>query len=1009
VRFGGPRFRLHFQEVTSGAPLYLVSACGTAEEFVAAFRRYADRTGLFVPSHAPLPAGRKGRIAVTLKDGGVMIEGEAEILQSSSKPTVLYGRPGMTIKFVEPDDFSKIIIGELEKARLAMKVPAPSVPPRPANIPAEPRPTPPAVGGRIDATNALAECVVIGDPSTLKETANAPRTIGGEGSGKAKFVVPSIPTAPGGRMKTPSIPGEPTAVNAAPPAPPPKEAPKVIAKEPSKPTPAPIAKEPSKPTPTPIAKEPSKPTADPRMKMTSIGFPAIDKMPAAPAKPTNPLLDTKLGTDAPPNPTKEIPAAMAPENPLLQTQHGVGVSKPVVAAAPAVKPVMPTDDEATSIGELPPKKITDPMPTAAPSKSAEQSAVPGLLPEPPKAQPKQTAHKATSIGFPALRTPFETQPVGVVPPPTNTPRDGEPSAPIVAKPKPGAPSGPRGKNPTTPPLSPRHPTPVAPLPIVRGPAKPAVADEDEKTDLSSVPKKPDLPDEEPMPQAVDPFTKTEVGVPARSGGMRASEIMAAIPTEDWTMTPDASGPTVLPTAPKPEGEEPDAEPSGPTKVEGKSAPKGPPTGNWTIQLDPEAGWSEPQKLPPSEAAAPAPAPKPAAQAVRQTPKSGNPVMAVASSKAIEAVEWEDKPTGIGEAKIEVDATLMEPLKPMPALDDDSDDPVASPPAPLAPPPSRITGPAPTRPDVVPPPLAPMPPVGTANIPVAAIMSPTGSMQAAAFPGFGTTSGFPAPPASMHELGASGSVAALGEPSAAAQRKRMIIIIAAAAFAVVAGFVLVLMLAGGKSKKTSAGKGSAALIEKGSAGSAQQAIAPAMPDAAAAEEEGSAEEGSAQGSAEIAIQPPDQGSAVAPPPPTDGKCQVSVTSVPTGADVYLAKAKIGTTPGTFELPCDAPSTLSLRKAKFIATDKTFTPKSDKDNKVVVKLGKNMFSLKVTSTPSGATITVGGKSAGVTPATVKVVAYEASSITLTKPGYAKDTQRVTPKSNGQAHHVVLKKGR
>ena len=55
---------------------------------------------------------------------------------------MLYGRVGMTVKFLEPDEPSKMVLGELEKARLAMKPPAPSVPPRPAEIPAEPRPAP---------------------------------------------------------------------------------------------------------------------------------------------------------------------------------------------------------------------------------------------------------------------------------------------------------------------------------------------------------------------------------------------------------------------------------------------------------------------------------------------------------------------------------------------------------------------------------------------------------------------------------------------------------------------------------------------------------------------------------------------------------------------------------------------------------------------------------------------------------------------------------------------------
>src|SRR5690606_18466516 len=124
---------------------------------------------------------------------------------------------------------------------------------------------------------------------------------------------------------------------------------------------------------------------------------------------------------------------------------------------------------------------------------------------------------------------------------------------------------------------------------------------------------------------------------------RASEIMAAVPTEDWTMTPDASGPTVLPTATTPgdASQEPTPAPAAP--------PKGPPTGDWTIQLDPDAGWSEPSKLakPPDAADT-----RPAKPLKPRQPSSGNPVIAVASERPLEAVEWEEKPTGIGEAKIE---------------------------------------------------------------------------------------------------------------------------------------------------------------------------------------------------------------------------------------------------------------------------------------------------------------------------------------------------------------------
>src|SRR5438105_3792996 len=139
-----------------------------------------------------------------------MVEGVAEVIASSAKPSALHGRIGMTIRFVEPDQPSKTVLAELEKARLAMKPPALTVPPRVAStaVPAEPRPVPPAIGGRIDAANALAECIAIGDLTGLRE---APKT--GDGSGAVpkagqKFVIPSIPGSPG-RPKTPSTPPEP--------------------------------------------------------------------------------------------------------------------------------------------------------------------------------------------------------------------------------------------------------------------------------------------------------------------------------------------------------------------------------------------------------------------------------------------------------------------------------------------------------------------------------------------------------------------------------------------------------------------------------------------------------------------------------------------------------------------------------------------------------------------------------------------------------------------------------
>src|SRR5690606_17394116 len=197
--------------------------------------------------------------------------------------------------------------------------------------------------------------------------------------------------------------------------------------------------------------------------------------------------------------------------------------------------------------------------------------------------------------------------------------------------------GPRGKAPTTPPLTPRHPTPVAPVPIVRPPAKaaPAAGADDEKTDLGSTP---------PITASVEAAegsgaVKAPEPKAQRSGGMRASEILAAIPAGDWTMTPDGWMPHPLPS---------DAKLASPTTTEpppppAPSPPKGPPTGDWTISLDPDTGWSEPEKVKkPADAAS----------------TSGNPVVAISSEKPIDVVQWEEKPTSVGESKIEIDSTLI---------------------------------------------------------------------------------------------------------------------------------------------------------------------------------------------------------------------------------------------------------------------------------------------------------------------------------------------------------------
>ncbi|HTR54190.1 MAG TPA: PEGA domain-containing protein [Kofleriaceae bacterium] len=883
--------------MTTGAPIYLVSACATPEQFVAAFRRYAERAGLFVPSAQPVPAGRRGRFALTLSDGSVMVEGEAEVLQSSAKPQGLHGRAGMTIKFTDLDESSKTVLGELEKARLAMKPQPPSVAPRPAQVPAEPRPVPPRVGGRVDSANALAECVVIGDLAALREMGSASGSgamapAGDTPKAGQKFVIPTIPaTPPGGRPKSPTNPPAPAAA-----APPPA-------------TPAP---------PVVAAAAPARPALEP------------------------------------------TGAAQAP-----RTSTSFGMTPTLRPPAPVAKPAAP-----------------EPEPEAADKPTGD----------------KGSPTRQTTLGMPAVR-PAATMPFGV-------PTTPDAARAMLTPRRAAAPS-------TPPPVGPRHPTPVAPVPIVRPPAvtssspqSAAPTDDADRATTAADTAPPDDPAPAAAPSAMryDDSDKAYVGAPpaapvdaaalappapspasSRSGGMRASEIMAAIPDEDWTMTPDAAQPTVIPPSEK----------EAAVVVAATTAPKGPPTGDWTISTDPTAagGWSEPAKV----------------EVARQAPATGNPVFAI-PEKALTAVAWEDKPTNIG-AKIEIDPTLMEPLKPMPVEPEHSAEmPAANgvqdapPPPPLAPgfaPPVDpgaaaavpseqmyvITTPLPGQVAMPPP---PPPAVGVSP-------APPGPYTGAFVPG-----GVVAPyaPQQMVSDGNTGFFQdsepvqfddhAFVDPAQRSRKRRIVIIAASAAVALGALAVTAIVLLGGNRHSAAAngGRGGTAKIVS---------MPPPNPTP---RDVGS-------GSQTAATAPVGSNGSTAATAP--GTCKVELTTVPPGAEIVGAdKTVLGTTPGTFQLPCGVEAKLTVRKARYFPFVKSITPTVDGASIDPIRLSRALYAVRVTSNPMGATITVGGKVVGITPTSIKLPAFEPTTITLAKDGYAPDTETIKIKVNNYSHRVTLKRG-
>ena len=231
-----------------------------------------------------------------------------------------------------------------------------------------------------------------------------------------------------------------------------------------------------------------------------------------------------------------------------------------------------------------------------------------------------------------------------------------------------------------------------------------------------------------------------------------------------------------------------------------------------------------------------------------------------------------------------------------------------------------------------------------------------------------------------------------------RKKRMIVIIASAGLAAIVGVVLLIVLTrgGGEKKEPTANVVTPPPVTADAAAVAP----PVVVDAAVVE--------IAVDAAVVEENPdkPKDDIVAVPEDPPAGECIVDIASTPPGAEIVQGKEVLGTTPAKLTLPCGVEAKLVLRKARFVSATRAVTPKAA-GTKLRVPLGKNMLSVKVTSSPPGATITLGGKSLGVTPAMIKLPAMEASTLVISKPGFSADTQKFTPKQNNQSVHVALKK--
>ncbi len=945
--------------MTTGAPVYLVSACTTGEEFVAAFRRYADRGSLFIPIAEPIPSGRRGRFAVTLIGGGVMVEGEGEVISSARTPSILHGRIGMTIRFAELDDPSKTVLIDLEKARLVAKPPAPSVAPRAAEVPVAPRPVPPTASARIDASSALAECVAIGDLEALASATAVPPKAG------PRFVMPTVLPVGATRPKTPSTPPEmrPRSTST-----PPPMRPKSPSLPPAMPSLAPLRSGPQAipgGAPFPGSGPHALPGSGPHT-LPPAGSHAQIMQAVTPN-----LTPTEMPV-AVPTATAEMPAA-APAAPA---------AAPSTAPIPAVAPLLRTREDPTT---------PSPVRVAAAGRREDPTPPPHSRMTPPL--PVRQA--ATPPPTPVVKPPIVAEsPRKIL---INTPELDE-TTDLSAAPIDDAGTGRRtvlgvGVSPGD--------VPVLPAITTISDSTPEPIDEDIVTSMVSQPAEPRTelvaaqPDPE-EPALIESKPLIEILEPAPPIVARAQPkpptVEEPTPSGDWTITPGAAGPTISPR-------ELAIKPPPPVRM----------TGDWTIQLDSDSpdGWTEPSKLDIKPIVVPEPEkPKPLPK-----PKAENPPELAAVARSIMIETQPEPPPQIvasEEPKVQVDPTLLEaPIVNLDLVD-------AAPQMMSSMETTRLPTPVPgTLSSIIPAmpspfdmyPHMPTPIPGSIQrmatplpgevriptpVPGSVVMTPAGGVvspsQLAALPtpppGRMVTDGgvgFFKDTAEVANITGSFATGDSTSQIEGARRRRILVIAISAGFVVVIG-ILLLVLLGGKKSDDSAVTAPA----DAPAISSERAIVMTPVDAV-----------------EVATV-----DAKIVDVPVAKECFVEVTSVPPGAEVLRDTAVLGTTPAKVPLPCGDEVKLTIRKLRFASMIRPATA-TEEGSKLRVLLQKLMFSIKVSSQPAGASVSLNGKSVAVTPSTMKIPAFELATITFSKDGYAVESFKVTPKQNNQTVHAQLKK--
>lgn len=121
--------------------------------------------------------------------------------------------------------------------------------------------------------------------------------------------------------------------------------------------------------------------------------------------------------------------------------------------------------------------------------------------------------------------------------------------------------------------------------------------------------------------------------------------------------------------------------------------------------------------------------------------------------------------------------------------------------------------------------------------------------------------------------------------------------------------------------------------------------------------------------------------------------LSVSSIPTGAAILLDGEEKGVTPRTISGIEPGVHTLALEKEGYEPYTREVTVSTGKSTIVTATLAPRYGSLRIQSTPTGASVVLNGEPAGITPLVVNNLDPGVYAISLSKTGYQTTNQTVT----------------